>query len=202
MDGGGIGLVPKKAAFPDKTGSNAVAEVVGQSTCDAQSSRASPSAPSSETPSITTAGGGQLTRDVHAGIASPSSSRPWSPTDIAPADKDSRAGVTSHLHIQPGKGSTLKGPYVAPKERVSAKDQGRMKNAVATTVLDTLKVRGLPIGDWTHEQAMEQAEGMEWDSKVLRAFAVGVPPGRMIREFITPREAENILKGLEASRAA
>ena len=168
-----------------KTGSMpAAAERTGHLSRDIQVASARPPAPPSQTPSIKTAGGGQTVGGPHTSGASPYSILTWSPHDI-------------------GKKNPLpRTPYQKPTDRVSAEAQARMKNAVAETVLDTIKVRGLPIGDWISDKALAEAENMDWDSRVLRAFAHGVPPGRLIREFVTPKEAENIRKKLEASRAA
>ena len=200
--GGGIGLRPA-----DKTGGDAAADETGQVCADTRKPGARSSAPKTQTPAAMPVGGGQLTSDAQWRPASPTSPAsanrvtvseypqpvrkpepvnvPWSPADIGAVKK-----------------AEPKIPWKAPKERVSAHAQARMKNEIADTVLDTVKVRGLPIGDWISDKALEAADGMESDSRILRAFATGVPPGRRIRDFITRVEAENIMKKLEANRAA
>lgn len=121
------------------------------------------------------------------GRSRPKEAFPWSKSDIPSRSENE------------GKSKT---PYVAPKERVSAEKQLRTKNIVAASILDTLIVRGKPIGKWRKEEALELAEKMDWDGKVLKAFADPLPPGALVEEYITVKEAENIMKTLEANRAA
>ena len=208
MNGGGIGLRPV-----DKTGGDVVAGGAGQSSFDALTIDAPSSAPQSQTPAEMPVGGGHARRETHFPSASPSipsrheaytvvrehervlpskkafaaQQEQWRPADIAPSTK---------TETKP------KVPYVAPKERVSAQAQLRAKNIVAATILDTLIVRGKSIGKWRKEEALELAEKLDWDGKVLKAFADPLPPGALVEEYITVREAENIMKTLEANRAA
>jgi hypothetical protein len=121
------------------------------------------------------------------GRTRPKEPSPWSKSDIPSRSENERKP---------------KAPYVAPKERVSAEKQLRTKNIVAASILDTLIVRGKAIGEWRKEEALELAEKMDWDGKVLKAFADPLPPGALVKEYITVREAENIMKTLEANRAA
>jgi hypothetical protein len=187
------------APASSQTGSMpAVAERTSQHTHDTQRGDARPSALPLQTPSIKMTGRGQSSGDVQRNPTSPYSILTWSPHDI---------GDKSRL---------TKTPYKKPPDRVSAKDQLPMKTLVAKTVLDEFKVRGRSIGDWTPEEALGAAEAMdqdakrlrvkaadlEQDSKILRAFAHGIPPGRKIGEFVSPKEAENILKNLGVSYAA
>jgi hypothetical protein len=142
--------------------------------------------------------------------------------NVVPDDKENYTTVREHPRLLPGKihsvdpeswsksdilphaktGRKAKAPYVAPKERVSAEAQLKTKNLVASSILDTLIVRGKAIGKWRKEEALELSEKLDWDGKVLKAFADPLPPGALVEEYITVREAEQIMKTLESTRAA
>lgn len=211
FDGGGIGLRPVT-----KTGGNAVADEMGQSENDYRDDRTPSSAPQSQTPAEMPVGGGHVVCEDQTFAASPSPSSgnahfttvrqhprrlPSAPIDTP---RPPAAGVWSPSNIVPTtRGEPkVKVPYVAPKERVSAQAQLRTKNIVAASILDTMIVRGRAIGEWRKEEALELAEKLDWDGKVLKAFADRLPPGALVKEYITVREAEEIMKTLEANRAA
>lgn len=213
MDGGGIGL-----RHVNKTGSDAAAEEACQMPRDPQWTVARPSAPQSQNPATTPVGGGHIALDTQKGASSPTSHpakstehpedlytrKPlWSPSNIAPTQKQGERSVpvTNNFRSAPGK-APAKAPYVAPKERVSAAQQLKAKNIVAASILTETIVRGKPLGEWRKEEALELSETLTWDGKVLKAFADPLPPGALVKEYITVREAENIMKTLEANRAA
>lgn len=141
-----------------------------------------------KTPADLLAGGGPEARDIQRRIAFPSSSKTWSPEDVT--------RVREHDRLKPGRLPGSSKPRVPPDQQMLAHTRHAM------TLLDSIKVRGKPIGDWTHEEAMEQAERNDYDSRLLRAFASGVPPLSKIRDFITPEQAQEIMKKLESADAA
>lgn len=204
FDGGGIGLCPVT-----KTGGDAVADEAGHCETDVHMGCAPSSAPQSQTPAEKPVGGGQTHGDSHAIHASPTTHttvrehprrlksapidapRPaaaWSPSNIAP---------TTKAEPKP------KAPYVAPKERVSAQAQLRTKNLVASSILDTTIIRGKPLGKWKKGEALALSERMHWDCIVIDNFCKPMPSEEMaIEDFYTVREAEILMKKLEANRAA
>ena len=141
-----------------------------------------------KTPADVSAGGGRYPIDTHPNSASPSPSKTWSPEDVT--------RVREHDRLKPGRLPGSSKPRVPPDQQMLAHTRHAM------TLLDSIKVRGKPIGDWTHEEAMEQAERNDYDSRLLRAFASGVPPLSKIRDFITPEQAQEIMKNLESADAA
>lgn len=203
-DGGGQtnSDVPYKdvPATSPEIGGDAEADGVGQRPRDSQAKVAHPSAPlRSQMPLKKTAGGGQLVRDIQGVTASPSPTPAWSPSDLKSATraKDTKVFVNDHWREPPGKVAAK-----ATKPRVPLDQQLAAHNTYALIILDTLKIRGKAIGDWTHEEMMAQAETSAWEARILEAFGRRTPAGGRVRDYVTPEEAESILKTAEASNAA
>lgn len=85
---------------------------------------------------------------------------------------------------RPTGGSNVAGPSIAAREEA--------RSAVARVIskLDTFKINGRPIGDCTAEEAMGWRAARVRDARFVYLLAVNLPPGRPIREFIRPEEAE------------
>lgn len=205
MNGGGIGLRPA-----NETGGDAVADEAGQSSYDAQSRCARPSAPQSQTPAEKPVGGGQETRDVHQSFASPTpgnanytmvkqhprllpgktpspGAAAWSPSNIAPAVKSE---------------PKPKAPYVAPKPRIAFADRVQAENRYAKTILDTFMLRGRPIGDWTHEELSNVAEITGREHRIAEAFKRVTPAGGRVRDYVKAEDAETLARSVELANAS
>ena len=173
----GVGLPVKK------TGSDAVADEKGQANADTQSAHAPSSAPHSKTPAQPV-GGGQATRDIHPKF-SPPSSKTWSQDDVT---------VTEHTRRKPN------APRVSPQDRL------KHLNRHAMSILDTIKVRNLAIGDWKVGEAMKQAKESAWEGRLLAALTAAIPAyaseGEKLRTYLTPNQVEKILKEKGISHAA
>lgn len=89
-----------------------------------------------------------------------------------------------------------------PKPRIPFAERLKAQNSYARSILDTLVIRGRPIGDWTHEEMMSQVERNTQESRILEAFGRRTPPGQKARDYINPEEAEAIAKSVGAADAA
>lgn len=205
--GGGIGLRPA-----DKTGGNAAADETGHNGNDLQMAVARSSAPPIQTPAEKLVGGGHSHRDDQKTCASPTFPandkrstvseyvqpvRKLEPTNVAwsPAN----IGTTKKA-LPPLPTPQAKAP--APKPRISFAERLKAENRYAASILNTLVIRGRPIGDWTHEEMMSQVEKNTHESRILEAFGRRTPPGQKARDYIQPEEAEAIAKSVGAADAA
>lgn len=191
-------------ATSPEIGGDAEADGVGQYPRDIHEDAAHPSAPlRSQMPLKKTAGGGHVNSDNQSRRASPSPTPAWSPSDlksVSPRERvssDTKVFVNDHWREPPGKVHAK-----ATKPRVPLDQQLAAHNTYALIILDTLKIRGKAIGDWTHEEMMAQAETSAWEARILEAFGRRTPAGGKVRDYVTPEEAEEILKRAEASNAA
>nr|BDD44220.1 hypothetical protein 49 [Balneolaceae bacterium] len=166
-----------------KTGSNAVADEKGHRHADVRPPVASSSVPHSKTPAQPV-GGGRDDRDTSMIPASPSS-KTWSQDDVK---------VTEHTRRKPN------APRVSPQDRL------KHMNRHAMSILDTVKVRGLAIGDWEVGKAMQQAKESAWEGRLLAALTAAIPAyapeNDKLRTYLTPDQVEKILKEQGISHAA
>ena len=166
-----------------KTGSNAVADEKGHHHPDIPVASTSSSASHSKT-AAQPVGGGHPGNFTQATTASPSS-KTWSQDDVK---------VTEHTRRNPN------APRVSPQDRL------KHMNRHAMSILDTVKVRGLAIGDWEVGKAMQQAKESAWEGRLLAALTAAIPAyapeNDKLRTYLTPDQVEKILKEQGISHAA
>lgn len=82
------------------------------------------------------------------------------------------------------------GSLAAAGPSAAAREEARSAVARVISKLDTFKINGRPIGDCTPEEAMGWRAARVRDARFIYLLASNLPPGRPIRDFIRPEEAE------------
>ena len=108
-----------------------------------------------------------------------------------------RSGANLHeqsmeLPPRPASAATAAAPSSA------AREAARIAVVTVISKLDTVIVNGRRIGDCTPEEALAARRAKLRDARFLYLIAANLPPGRPIRDFITPAEAEDLWQRAQA----
>jgi hypothetical protein len=95
-------------------------------------------------------------------------------------------GVRSTIGESPQRAGSIAAAGPSP----AAREEARSAVARVISKLDTFKINGRPIGDCTPEEAMGWRAARVRDARFVYLLASNLPPGRPIRDFIRPEEAE------------
>ena len=114
---------------------------------------------------------------------------------MPPGSGATEGQTTRSAPPQPTGDRNVAGPSYA------AREEARRAVAGVISKLDTFKINGRPIGDCTPEEAMGWRAARVRDARFVYLLAVNLPPGRPIREFIRPEEAESFYARAMAENA-
>jgi len=93
------------------------------------------------------------------------------------------------------------GSLLASGPSSTARDDARSAVARVLSQLDRLRINGRMIGDCTPEEAMGWRAKRVTETRFIWMLCSGLPPGRPIRDFIRPAEADELWARAEREAA-